>query len=111
MQRDITEIKTMMTEISVAFNQFKHHSSFDNPRMLEYFPCGSDEQMEAFLNDDDGTLDEKTAAFEKYVFNAIHTKKSKSKEFLDHLIHMLFTRGYLGSHKWPVSTYVGKVKM
>ena len=107
MKKEISKVKSLVQELLGVVKDFKFSANYVSPQMKYFFPCDSDEKMQSFLSNEDGKLEEKVMEFEKYLYNAINGKKSQSgaKNFIDNLLHQLFTREYIVSHRWPHTRY------
>lgn len=96
----LESIYAIVRDQSSSVKQFMFHIKMSVNDISEFFPLESDAALEKFLNRSDPEWERRRNGFYHLLYNAVTNQK---KRFAAALLHLLFTRDYVRTHKWPMS--------
>lgn len=66
-----------------------------------YFPIQNDAQLQRFLDKGDGQFHLRREEFENFLYCHVTKSLKLKRPFETALLSTVFSREYIGSHKWP----------
>ena len=88
----------MLKEIKDDMKQYLFHMRMDCVDVSVFFPLKDDESLRNFMDRDHAEWHLRQKGFYHLLFTTV--TKSK-KKFSTALLHTLFTRNFIKTHKWP----------
>lgn len=90
---EVKQIKSDMTKYTFRL----HMNCVD---IAKFFPLESDDKLEEFMDRSHEDWDARKNSFYDMLYNTVTTKR---KRLACGLLHLIFTRNFIGAHKWPMS--------
>lgn len=87
-----------LTELKNDMKEFSYYMKMDSTDMSDFFPLRTAEDLQRFMDKSHEEWPLRRKGFNHLLYTCV--TKSK-KKFSAGLLHVLFTREYVGNHKWP----------
>ena len=96
----LNNIWTEVKEIKADLKQYTFHLKMKCVDISDFFPLESDRKLEEFLDKSHEDWESRKTSFYDLLYNAVSDEK---KRLACALLHLLFSRNFIGEHKWPMS--------
>lgn len=88
----------MLQEIKDEIRQFSYHMRMDTNDVSDFFPLKDPGSLSAFMDKTHPDWDARKHGFYHLLFTTLTNKK---KKFARALLHTIFTRQFIATHRWP----------
>ena len=106
MQKEQSSIMSIVMDMRDTVKTLACKMARDEYSIADYFPIDDDKAIIKFVSNSDGLREKRAVLFHDMMYtvcippsNAI-TENTK-KNFVDNVLNAIFTRSYMGSHRWP----------
>lgn len=91
-------IMTMLQEVKDGIRQYTFHMKMDTNDVSDFFPLKNGDSMKLFMDRSHPDWNARKHGFYHLLFTTITKKKRK---FAHALLHTVFTRQFIATHRWP----------
>ena len=88
----------MLQDIKDGMLQFSYHMKMDTIDISSFFPVKDEESLQLFMDRKHPDWNARRHGFYHLLFTALTKKK---KKFAKALLHTVFSREFIGGHRWP----------
>lgn len=89
---------SMLQEIKEGMLKNNYHMKMDTNDVSDFFPIKDEQSLKLFMDRTHSEWDARKHGFYHLLYTTITKKK---KKFARALLHTVFSRPYISSHRWP----------
>ena len=97
-EKNMKDVLDMLKEIKDDMRQYNFHMKMDTADVGKYFPLDCDKDLQEFMDRSNNGWQSRMKGFHHLLFTTITKNK---RRFGAALLHALFTRNFISSHRWP----------
>lgn len=94
----VKNIAGMLKEMKDDMKQYMFHIQMDRTDLSDFFPLENDEALERFMDKTHEDWEARKFGFYHLLFTTVTKQK---KKFAAALLHTIFSRNFIATHRWP----------